>query len=179
LTCIVGVIEDGEVWLGADGRSTAGDSVTSCINRKMARVGPLLIGVSGMPRVQQIIAHDFKCPEYSGGDVMAYLCREVVPAIRERLTARDAIFEDKDDGCQNFGSHFLIACQGQLFMMDGNSAVYESQRSIECIGSGADVAFGYLLGNTRDEPEQRIKGALRAASEVLNSCGPPFYVEKL
>ena len=179
MTCIVGLVEGGQVWIGGDGRACFSDSVMPVRAPKVFRCGPLLIGVSGMPRVAQIWEHEFQLPPRGDDDVLAWLCRDVAPPLRDLMTVRGATYDSSADGTKTLQSHALIACEGRLFLMDGQCAFYETERAFECCGSGADVASGYLLGNKLDEPEKRVKGALRAAGEMLNSCGPPYRVEKL
>jgi ATP-dependent protease HslVU (ClpYQ) peptidase subunit len=179
MTCIVGLVESGDVWLGGDGMVSVGDAKTPCHAPKVFPVGTLLMAVSGQPRIAQILAHRFELPERGTDDVFAWLCRDVVTAMWARFEELEALQIDKDDDCKTAKSSILVAYEGRLFWIDGLGGVYETQCAFECCGTGGDVASGYLLGNTTDPPEQRIFGALRAAAELLISVGPPFHVMKL
>lgn len=178
MTCIVGVVQDGEVWLGADGRCTFDYYYTPIAQPKIARVGPMLIGAAGDARIAQVLFSGKEIPAMDGYAPLDYLCGPFAQWGRERLKEQEAMLTDSGN-TPNTKSHWVIALAGQLFLIDGRFAVFESKRGFEAAGSGLEVALGYLIATPDKSVRPRIEGALTAAAEVILSVGPPFHIEKL
>jgi ATP-dependent protease HslVU (ClpYQ) peptidase subunit len=121
---------------------------------------------------------------------MDYLCADFVPALAAKLEEFKRWAPDKADAGEPkivSSSHLLIAFQASLFLLDSELAVYEIERGYEAIGSGCEVATGYLraVSDWREpssdslEAERMVRGALYAAAEFQRGVDGPFHVEKL
>lgn len=177
MTCIVGVVDGSEVWVGADGRASFGYYQSPVLQPKMVRVGQMLIGASGMPRVLQLLQCSSDLPSLEDYSPYEYLCGPFARWLRETLKDQESMGTEEGDACTK--THLLIALRGHLFLMDGRFAVYESERGFHACGSGLEVALGYLIATPGMDARSRVEGALMASSDVIPAVGPPFHVEKL
>ena len=181
MTAIVGIIQDGEVWIGGDGVTAFGYYVMPSRQPKVFRVGEALVGVSGSPRVGQLLrlaVETAPCPP--DADPYKWLCLDFSTALRTVVNEHGAM--KTEEGADDIKSHALIGIRGRLFYMDGLFAIYESSRGYEACGGGSEVVMGSLITSHHMvgvTPEQRIRWALEACFEVMPSIGPPYTIDHL
>ncbi|MBW3636492.1 MAG: hypothetical protein KY445_08520 [Armatimonadetes bacterium] len=182
MTAIVGIVEDGEVWMGADSAAIFGDNTSTLKAPKIARNGEMLIGCAGGLRVLQIVHYVFEPPSHPDGmDALRYMVGPFVAELRRCLGENGTLTqkEGKDETAPV--THFLIGYRGRLFYMDADFTVTEPPRGWETSGSGCEVAAGVLhtLQTHFCTPDVRIRAALNAAADLIWSVSPPFHIEKL
>src|SRR5829696_9208793 len=91
MTCIVGFVDRGVAYIGADsGVSYGHDHMTIQSGRKLFAVDDYLFGVSGSVRLEQVIRCGFKPPHWdpvfaSSDNLQEFLISNFVPKLRERL----------------------------------------------------------------------------------------------
>ena len=68
MSCVVGVVNKGKVWMGADSAASDGEDMVSLTNHKVFFCGPLLIGCVGSIRMTQIIQYRLVVPPLPGSD---------------------------------------------------------------------------------------------------------------
>lgn len=173
-TCIVGIVHNGNVWMGCDSMASSEYVKSEMRAPKIFRSGEMLIGVCGALRVRDVV--EFITANERGEGVVndrAFLIQNYVPALRSGL--KDAGVLDTDEG-DAFDGGMLIGYRGRLFQLYSDFALMEHERW--AVGSGSEYALGSLF-STSGEPQKRIKTALQAACEFSPSCGPPFVIEKL
>lgn len=179
MTAVVGLVEGGRVWIGADSATTwDGDpgrlQVTS--NPKVFRVGQFLIGSSGSGRTQRILRHGWTPPRRRQGALEHYISTVVVDSIRKAL-AEGGVAEKKDN-VEDAAGDVLLGYRGHLFRMDSDYSVDEARLPYDAVGCGSHVALGALYA-LKAPPKQRILTALRAAQEFNWGVRGPFVVEVL
>lgn len=186
MTCIVGVVEDGVVWLGAD--SCAGTTGTYdhypikepkllyCEGTPVA--DSVLGGYSGSFRFGQLMAHHFIMPTErdTSADALGYLVGTFLSAVRKTLQAHK--FLHLEDGVESVpdDAQFLFASHGRLWVMQSDFAVIESLHGEDAIGCGMAYALGSLHGTRSFEITalERVELALKAAAERSAYVQPPF-----
>jgi ATP-dependent protease HslVU (ClpYQ) peptidase subunit len=175
MTCIVGIQQDGVVWLGGDSAAAAGTAITPYgLPKVFARDGYLL-GFAGSFRAGQVLQHHVKLPplpKATGTRLDAYVVREVVPAIRDSYIEH-AIGEPGPT--QLPGWPVMLGVSGVLYSMDFDWAVHRSRNGYMAIGSGDDFALGAMHATRREgwHPGARIRRALEAAAHhSMSVCGP-------
>jgi ATP-dependent protease HslVU (ClpYQ) peptidase subunit len=186
MSCVVGIKQDGKVWIGAD--STAGGSLTDTLSRecsKLYRCGQLLIGHTGSMRTAQLIRYVFELEEYDGkDDPIRYLVRSFVLPLRELLKEHGAVYDetenDRDNAAGDISSaYLLVGFAGRLFCFDGNFIIHEYADDYGAQGSGSMLALGVLYATSSEmSPEKRITLALEAAARFdSGNVGKPFLIE--
>lgn len=176
MTCILGVVTDTGVFLGADHQVTFGTEYADLLIPKVWEAGPLIIGASGSARFGQIVKYHVHVePPQWGMNIVAWLVTTYVPAVS---AAVDQYGGKEEDGL--FNGDILIAVYGHLYRIDRAGAVYWIDRDYEAIGSGASYAIGALAGLQRVGvamfDRSHIELALAVACSFDAHCRPPFTV---
>lgn len=178
MTVIVGLVDGGTVWMGADGlgSSTCGAYPRASECLKLFRRGEMLIAVSGELRVAQVVEHVMAIPEHDDGtSPMAYMVGRFVPALRAALIDGGWKVEFELGAP---GWSILIGYRAVLYGIYSTLQIDVTSRPYIALGCGMDVAHGSLhttqgLGWA---PAQRIMLALQAAAEHDVHVAEPFTV---
>jgi len=178
MTCIIGMIQDGKIYLGGDSAATDNWDTRVTRLKKVFRRGEFLIGYTSSFRMGQILQHHLDVrPQESTEDNEHYMVAGFVEAVRECLKqfAYTKIEHSKEEG----GS-FLVGYNGGLYNVMSDFQVNFYHDAYDAIGVGAQYALGAMrvLGEMVT-PEARIYRALGAAAYFSNGVCAPFYVEVL
>lgn len=177
MTCIVGITDQGNVYIGGDSAAVGGYVVTIRADPKVFRIGSFLIGFTTSFRMGQLIRYAFHPPEIPEGmDVFQYMVTLFIESLRECLKAGGYAQRNAD---QESGGSFLVGYAGRLFSVDTDYQVAESASEYAAVGSGAEVALGALYATRGQMPEQQIKTALEAAVRHTAYVYAPFVIEQL
>lgn len=179
MTCIVGLIDGKNVWLGGDSAATGGDLDRTIIKDPKVFVrGEVGFGVCGLPKVMDVLAHAVSLPEQRGGDDRAFLVGTLVPAIRDELKRLDCVADDQEHGTV-FAGEVLIAYRGRLYRLQGNFQLIQGAERFASVGSGSPHALGSLQATKKVwNAKRRVLMALEA-STANAGCAPPFVVVKV
>jgi hypothetical protein len=174
MTCIVGIVHHGKVYLGADSALTSETCQVSISEEpKVFAIGEFVFGCSGSSRVSQLLHYAFTPPPIEG-DLMRYMVVDFVKALKACL---------KDDGQKDDnlldGSGLLVGVRGRLFCVYADFQMEETPSGCNAIGGASDIAMGALYATRDDyEPHERLCIALEAAQEYNVTVRPPFvYVQ--
>lgn len=177
MTCIVGLIENGRVWMGGDSAGVSGLDITVRADPKVFRNGHFLIGFTSSFRMGQLLAYKLKVPAMEPGeDVFRYMVTTVVDAVRECL--KEGGYAQRSNDAETGGS-FLVGFRGRLFSIQSDYQVCESSRGFHAIGCGADYALGSLASTAGQPGEERIRRALEIAELFSGGVRAPFRVDCL
>lgn len=175
MTCIVGLLQGGKVWIGGDSAGVAGYALRARADRKVFTVGPFAIGFTTSFRMGQLLNHAFTPPlPKPGQDLTAFMVTDFVNAVRDCLKAGG--FATKESEAEH-GGQFLVGYRGHLFMVGSDYQVGEALAGFDAVGSGADVALGAMAVG-RGAPKVRILAALAAAAKFNAGVRGPFHVVK-
>lgn len=179
MTCIVGLIEDGKVYMGGDSAVTT-YVVQSLALKKVFRLADCVIGCAGSLRILNLLAYAFSIPaQPEEVSVECYFTTLFVDALRALLKEAGSVTKQNEKE-ENLG-YFLVGYQGRLFQISSDYSVMEVTDNFNTIGSGHEVALGALYA-TKDmsmQPQKRIELALQAASHFCSGVNGPFHVEVL
>lgn len=181
MTCIVGLVHEGEVWMGGDRCVTWGSSGRQAADTqpKIARIGNMLIGAAGESNASDLVFWTESLSTFDGGDAKKYLLRQVVPWLRS--VAEDKGRMEVRDGRKILPWCLLFGIGGRLFDCDDGGDVCEPTPGYWSLGLGGHTAVGSLhtTARTRLAPRRRLYLALKAASDLTDSVGPPFDIVRL
>lgn len=182
MTCIVGIEHDGVVYIGGDSLAIAGDALETREDEKVFLTDDekFLIGFSGSYRIGQLLHYAFTPPEQmpSKSD-MCYMVTDFINAVRTLQSEHGTV--KKENEVEQHDGPFLVAYKGKLYSIDTDFQVALAKEPYTAIGIGAQVALGamYAMKDSKLDPEEKIKRALRAAEEFSSGVRGPFLVLKL
>ena len=174
MTCIVGMVEDGKVYIGGDSAVTAGNTVRAVKHPKVFRNGPFVIGCVGSVRMSQLLEYVLNVPP-QGDDVTdkKYMITVFAEAVRTCL--KEYGFAEVEDNKERFGT-FLVGYHGGLYSVYSDLQVTQYLDGMTACGSGEEYALGALYTLKGLDAEGRILVALAAASYFDSNVAPPFAV---
>lgn len=180
MTCIVGLVEDGVVYMGGESAMTGDTELWLIREPKVFRKGDLLIGCSGSSRFLQLVRYKFDPGEIDKDNLMEWMVTTFVDRLRECLV--DGRFV-KDELIDNLNGNLMIGVRGCLFELTGEYEVNQNREPYSVLGSGRNYARGSMYA-TDDSiverkamlPYDRVFLAVNAACEFDAHCRPPINV---
>jgi ATP-dependent protease HslVU (ClpYQ) peptidase subunit len=171
MSCVIGLVEDGQIYFGADGYATTEEGERRpIITKKLLRNKDYLIGYTGSVRTGQLInPHDFDAPD----DI-----NDLSESLRKHLYARGCVATNEMN-LHMQPCNFLIAYKHKFYEILMDFQLNEVMGNFTAIGSGAPYAMGamHILIRTKLKPVEKLELALKAASTYHTTCGPPFDYE--
>lgn len=177
MTCIVGVAEDGKVYIGADSMAAAGWNKSVTALRKVFRVGEFVIGYTSSFRMGQILQYHLDVRHQQDGETdERYMVVAFIEAVRQCL--KDKGFARVSSNTEEGGS-FLVGYRGSLYHVSDDFQVNRWANNIAACGAGEVAATAAMLALSHLAPEDRIRRALAISAELCNGVCEPFHVEVL
>lgn len=172
MTCIVGLVDKGSVYIGGDSRGVAGLSVSERADEKVFVNGPFVMGFTTSFRMGQLLRYKFDPPaQTTSQNDMEYLVTDFIDAARR-------CFKDNGFGSEKEGGTFLVGYSERLYTINSDFQVGIPADPFDSVGSGSDLALGAMYATKGMEPVKRITLALEAASKFNAGVAPPFHVIK-
>lgn len=173
MTCIVGLVDKGDVYIGGDSAGVAGLSISIRADEKVFVNGPFIMGFTTSFRMGQLLRYKFHPPKQTTDqDDMAYMVSDFIDAVRR-------CFKENDYGAPGQGGTFLVGYNGKLYTVAGDFQVGMAMDNYDSVGCGDDIAKGSLYSSVGLKPEERVQLALKAASQHSAGVAPPFVIAKL
>lgn len=177
MTCIVGLVDNGKVWIGGDAAGSDGYSMDIRADGKVWAKDGMAFGFTTSFRMGQLLRYDLTIPKrFPDTDLMAFLVRDFINAVRGCL--KGGGFATTKDGAE-VGGNFLVGVGGRLFCIESDYQVAESQSGYYAVGSGAKIALGSLFSTKKLPAKHRVMMALEAAAHHSCHVAPPFHVESV
>lgn len=176
MTCIVGLVEKGKVYLGGDSCGTSRTNYTIRKNSKVFKNGQMLIGYAGSFRMGQILQYNFKPPKQSKGtDDLKFLCTTFVDALVKSFTSHGYI---KNPGTRPEGGVFIIGYKGNIYKIWQDFQVEQIYGNFMATGCGESYALGALrvLVELKLSPEKKIEKALQITESFDSAVKGPFNI---
>lgn len=178
MTCIVGLVQKGQVWLASDGQESWGWQKRDC-GSKIVEVEDLAIAFTGYSAVGHAVENRLTLPDVpedeSKHDKWLYV--QVPDAIRRCL--KEAGVLGDSDGRIDAGAAAIIGWRGRLCTMDDFLSCRAEVRPYCSLGSGAMVALGSMYSTEGKAPKARLETAVGAANMWADGCGNDVHVVKV
>ena len=174
MTCIVGIVDDGEVLIAGDSAGVAGTSLAIRADHKVFRNGEVIIGITSSFRMGQILRYNLSVPDLAEGqDLDHYMVTTFIEAVRKAFA--DGGFTSFNDG-KEVGGQFLVGIRGRLFEVDSDFQVGEQICGFAAVGCGFELALGAIsaLENTNFDAIEKLKIALDSAEQFSGGVRRPF-----
>lgn len=177
MTCIVGWIEEGAVWIGGDSAGVAGWDLTVRSDLTVFRNGPMLFGFTSSFRMGQLMRYALKIPHHDEGvDTDRYMATTFIDAVRSCL--KDGGFAEKEKEAER-GGVFLVGYRGRLFCIASDYQVGVPLDGYDAVGCGENIAKGSLYATKNISGRERGEIALAAAERHSAGVRGPFHIERL
>lgn len=176
MTCIVGVIQKGKVYIGGDSAGVSGLDVTIRKDPKVFIVDDFVFGCTWSFRMIQLIRFSFKPPKrYEETDVYEYMCTAFVNELRNCF--KNGGFARMNNS-EESGGQFLVGYKSRLFEIHDDYQVGEPEKEYSAVGCGRSYSLGALDAlDITISAEERIKKALEVAVYRSGGVRPPFIIE--
>lgn len=182
MTCVVGFVENGVTYIGADSLGSNSYSKVIRTDKKVFKLKDTpkaILGFTSSFRMGQILM-------YSKGlldevDILndsinhEILVNKFIPNI---INVLEKGGYSKISDNEKKGGIFLFGYKDKLFKIESDYQVGISKDNYDACGCGEDFALGSLK-TTEDmklSPVERIHKALQAASKFSVGVGAPFYI---
>lgn len=182
MTAIVGMEENGMVWIGGDSAAASGWRVRKSALPKVFKVGPFLIGYTSSFRMGQLLEHHLEVApqDDTHQSDLAYLVREFIPVVRDLLKSGGyTTIENNSES----GGFFLLGYNGRLYEVNSDFQVNHYTDGFAALGCGEDFALGALsalLDTSPDMPARdKVTIALDAATRLSGGVTPPYIIEAI
>ena len=171
MSCVIGLVQDGHVYLGADGYATTEEGERRpIIARKLIRNKGYLIGYTGSVRTGQIMGqHDFDPPDNID---------DLSESLRQHLYERGCVATNEVN-LQMTACNFLVVYGERLYEILMDFQLNEVMGNFTAVGSGAPYAMGamHILNKINMKPIEKLEMALKTAAAYHTTCGPPYDFE--
>ena len=172
MTCIVGIEQDGKVFIGGDSSASTQETMNLTSIEKVFRNGRFVIGFTSSFRMGQILRYGIDFPIAEVYDE-AYMVRQFVETVRVRF--RELGFS-KIESNEETGGDFLVGVDGKIWHVSSDFQVNRYRDGLYAIGSGATYALGAMKALDAIETVERLTKALEISAYYSPWVKPPFIV---
>ncbi len=172
MTCIVGIEQDGSVYIGADSSTTSDYETRSTLVQKVFRKGNFIIGYTSSFRMGQILQYQVEFPIADIYDE-EYMVKYFVESIRSKFKEYGYA---RIDNNEETGGCFLVGVQGHLYEIAADYQVNHYLDHIASVGAGSNYALGAMAALEFSGPNERILKALEVATKFSPYVCSPFKI---
>jgi ATP-dependent protease HslVU (ClpYQ) peptidase subunit len=177
MTCIVGLVDGGNVYIGGDSAGVAGLNITIRADEKVFHNGPFIMGFTSSFRMGQLLRYKFSAPKQNTNQTdMEYMVTDFIDSVRK--TFGDGGYGSTADKTDNEGGVFLVGYNGKLYHISSDFQVGVPTNKYDAVGCGAEVAKGSLYSSNGKTAQARLKLALEASAHFSGGVAPPFVFVK-
>jgi len=200
MTCIVGLVDDGAVYMGGDSAGVLGLSIEVRADEKVfylneksswrTRLDPrellkpvrhlVVMGFTSSFRMGQLLQYNLKLPNgmANAKDLYGFMVTDFISAVR--ATLKEGGYSKVSDNVEEGGT-FLVGLRGRLFCIEDDFQVGENIESYHAVGCGRDLALGsmYATGKMGLSPRERVHLALEAAETWSAGVRQPFVIKSV
>lgn len=182
MTCVVGLVHQDAVFIGADSAGVSGWDLTIREDNKVFALDNFVFGFTSSYRMGQLLRYSLMLPSIiPGEDLMSFMCTRFIAAVRTCL--KDGGYARKEHDTET-GGIFLVGVNGRLFRVDSDYHVGQAACGYDAVGCGESYAKGALYATVGDlpgttmDPVARLNQAMRAAEAHSGGVRGPFSVVK-
>lgn len=176
MTCIVGLVHNGKVYMGGDSECCDGSARYSLTEPKVFLKQGFLIGSTGQLRLMQLLQYTLVVRERNTSESdMEYLVNGFASAVRNLL--KDNGYSEVNMNREDFFGSILVGYRGNVYEIDPAFAVMHTSNAFHAVGSGYAFALGAMAAMPDEfTPHQKITRVLEIASEFAMGVRAPFHI---
>ena len=180
MTCVIGLVHDGHVIMGADSAGASGWTVRrTCLPKVFLHQDRFVIGYTTSFRMGQILRwHLDVPPQFPPLADMGYMVTVFVEAVRAVLKKHG--FAKTDDNVET-GGEFLVGYNGAVYAVGPDFQVNHHIDGFDAVGCGESFALGAMeaLNGVGLAPRVQVLRALEVAAHFSGGVCEPFKVVEL
>lgn len=165
MTCIVGIENQGKVYIGGDVQGSSANHKIIHTQPKVFSRNGVIFGYTSSYRFGQLIEHEVKDPfSPPKNDVYRWLVTCLIPSIKMTLESNG----------YTEGGTCLIGVHDELWRMENDFSVLRSVRGYDSVGSGNEYALGALHSASKlhkGMPRAQIENAVSIANSFCPTVG--------
>lgn len=174
LTCIIGLMANGKVYMGADSAAVGDNESRILTPSKIFLRGKFLIGFTSSFRMGQILQYMLDVrdqnpeePDYN------FMVTGFAWAVRKVF--KDEGYSTVENNAE-VGGCFLVGYRGQLYQVQSDFSVLRYADDFDAIGCGACYALAAMAALDTTPPVVRITKSLAVTAEFCPGVRSPFIV---
>ena len=182
MTCICALVEEDYTYMGCDSSISSGNGwgINTISDGKIFYKKPFLIGLSGNPRIYQIIQYKTKFkPIKAGTKYIEYMATDFADSLRSSLKDSGRLEVEKEVEYMMGDTTLLVGLKGYVFSISEGFYAELNEDNFCAIGCGGDFALGSLYSTKKMKSEKRIRLALEAASKYSGAVRGPYCLFRL
>lgn len=175
MTCIVGLIDKGKVYMGGDSAGVAGLDLTVRADEKVFINGDFIMGFTSSFRMGQLLRYKFN-PPFHMPDISddEYMVTEFIDAVRDCFNENGYA---RNNNGEEAGGTFLVGYNGELYEIHDDYQVAKPADNFAAAGCGYHIALGSLYSSSKGLfPKDRVKLALEASERFSAGVRSPFLI---
>jgi ATP-dependent protease HslVU (ClpYQ) peptidase subunit len=181
MTCIIGLLDKGDIYIGADSIAFSDTNYIIRQDKKVFIKGKFLYAFSLSFRIGQILRYVFE-PPFHPHDMsdMQYICSLFIDSLIDCLIDKSMI-KTEDGVISSDEFEFIVGYNQQIYRIYPDFQVEVSYIDFTSCGCGANYALGAMDNlhlNNRLTPEEKIKKSLETSAK-FSIVKPPFNILKL
>lgn len=177
MTCIIGLIDRGTVYMGGDSAGSNGWNMMTMANPKVFVNKEMIIGYTGSFRMGQLLQYSLRLPEQKESSDMEYLVGAFTNCVRDLYRNSGLLVKVNE---KEEGGTFLVGYKGNLYRIESDFSIIQVAHNYTACGSGQDFALGAMYATSdMQDPVRRIEIALNSASEFSCSVRGPYTILSL
>lgn len=180
MTVIIGLKQDGKVYMGGDRAVGFYNTRLTLGQSKIINWGDmLLIGIAGGARIWQLLEYEFGTQHFiqmsdcfnPNAGIVFFLKRLI-----DVLKASDMI--QVVEGTPQMNSTLLLGWKGELYIIDGSLGMHRVADNYAAIGVADEIALGAMaaLEGSRLGPEKKLTKALGICARFSKGVSGPFDI---
>lgn len=181
MTCIIGLVHKGAVYMGGDSAGTSGTDIKVRLDPKVFILkNRFIIGFTDSFRMGQLLNFSLKLPRQKPTQSdYEYMCTGFINAVRKCFEAGG--YMGRESSQREEGGTFLVGYRGVLYAIGSDFQVGINENPYCSVGCAEDYAHGslYTTELLRMNPKRRITLALEVATHFNSAVRPPFVILRL
>lgn len=174
MTCIVGLLDKGKVYIGGDSAGVGNSEIRVRSDEKVFKVGDMIFGFTSSFRMGQLIRYTLKIPRQPKNmDDFKYMVTLFINSLK-------TCFRLGGFGSMTEGGKFLVGYKNALYMVDNDYQIGKESDGYSSVGCGEAYALGSLYSTKHNgDPIKRVNTALESAAKFSTGVRAPFNIVSL
>jgi hypothetical protein len=178
MTCIIGLIHNGSVYIGGDSIAASGYDARQIAFNKVFQIGEFLIGYTFSFRLGQILEHCLVIePQLEDESDLHYLIATFIPTVKSLFNEHGLTYPG-DNGDEVYGN-FLLGYRGHLYSIGNAFAVMEYSEGYAVAGCSTDYALAAMEALRDLPPKERLERAFEIVNKFSAGVLPPFNIKTI
>lgn len=178
MTCIVGLVDNGDIWIGGDSAGVNTALQLSILKQpKVFIKDSIIYGYTSSFYMGQLIQYSLCRPEgIDSFEPDVYLATKLIPEFKKLFELNHYA---KVEHNIHTGGFFLVGFKSRLFKIQQDYSFNETHIPYMATGCGEDVSLGSMHATLLLPPRNRVYTALSAAQAHYAGVKEPFTIIKL